>query len=701
MQQEAEGGRPRRRKPDMALYVPKARRERAAQVAGDMPAGHRREPENHRLVQDTHRGSGEGQRRSPRARTQAGRAAKRENKVDASPKEPQAASAGHCRRSGGSYPISPESLGASPSVQEPCPDPAVAQPWDGQDKASHDEGLGELSCGRQMMRTEPDPPSPPSAQPGAMETTPEPGGDPTSPTPRASPTPACRTGPSGVSEHLGNSALDPARDLSQCLGEGVLLLAGAGDWGSVPGLTWEAAGPKAQGEEREPGGFLLVGQSEGCAAGVLAEEEEERQGGMAELAGESTLDVPGAGCETGCSRAGVDDVLVLPGEYPKAGCGQPSQLPLGKEESAAGARHPGGEGIPVPAEGAGSTSACTDGSTGAESGLLSAGEEPASGAWEGAPPESCKPLPPLELLCHSVEGLSPAAWAEEPAGADEDAGSPQQHRCSWEAKEEEGGLCSGSPKAEQASPGAEESWDALFNDDGDSDPRLLEELSGGEKCRESQQSPRFDYYGAEPAAPDLSDAELPHVIEILFPLDFRTEDLLRVFCSYQKKVDIKCDDTHALGIFSSPITGTDALSTKHLMVKTRPSPGQRASKAKARHTLTTCQAGQDRPETSAALARRLVIGALGVRSNLTPAQRDAERRKLQEARERKRLENQQREDAWEGPGLSWEAAPSSPLGKPPWGARAPLCGQAGHPASQSWDGCCTTSKSTGLLHRKG
>ncbi|NXQ81939.1 R3HCL protein, partial [Nyctibius grandis] len=308
-----------------------------------------------------------------------------------------------------------------------------------------------------------------------------------------------------------------------------------------------------------------------------------------------------------------------------------------------------------------STSACTDGSAGAESGRLGAGEELASSAGEGAPRESHELPPPLEVLCRGIEGLSPAAWAEEPAGADKDMGSLPQHRCSHEAEEEEGSLRSGSPKAEQtsagtpsqASPGAEESWDALFNDDGDClDPRLLQELSGGEKHRESRQSPRFDYYGAEPAAPDLSDAELPHVIEIYdFPSDFRTEDLLRVFCSYQKKgFDIKwVDDTHALGIFSSPITARDALSTKHLMVKTRPlSQGSRASKAKARAYADYLQPAKERPETSAALARRLVIGALGVRSNQTPAQRDAERRKLQEARERKRLENKQREDAWEG-----------------------------------------------------
>ncbi|NWQ72790.1 R3HCL protein, partial [Columbina picui] len=308
-----------------------------------------------------------------------------------------------------------------------------------------------------------------------------------------------------------------------------------------------------------------------------------------------------------------------------------------------------------------STSACTDSSTRAESFPPGAGEELVSSAWEGTPLETCEPLQTLELLCRGVEGLLPAAWDEEPAGVDQDSGSLQQHRCSWDTEEAERGGHSGSPKTEQASagtpsqasPGAEESWDVLFNDDGDClDPRLLEELLGGEKHRESQQSSRFNYYGAEPAAPDLSDAELPHVIEIYdFPSDFRTEDLMRVFCSYQKKgFDIKwVDDTHALGIFSSPITARDALSTKHLMVKTRPlSQGTRASKAKARAYAEYLQPAKERPETSAALARRLVIGALGVRSNQTRAQRDAERKKLQEARERKRLENKQREDAWEG-----------------------------------------------------
>nr|XP_027786127.1 coiled-coil domain-containing protein R3HCC1L isoform X2 [Marmota flaviventris] len=80
----------------------------------------------------------------------------------------------------------------------------------------------------------------------------------------------------------------------------------------------------------------------------------------------------------------------------------------------------------------------------------------------------------------------------------------------------------------------EESWESMFNDDGDCvDPRLLQELSGNMKNRKSIQEPRFDYYNHEVPDIDLSECEFPHVIEIYdFPQEFRTEDLLRVFCSY-------------------------------------------------------------------------------------------------------------------------------------------------------------------------
>lgn len=487
MQQEAEGSRVRRRKPDMALYVPKARREREAQAAGDTrvghrrePENHRREPENHRLLQDSGWASGEGQRRSPRAGTQAGRATRRESKVDAGPKELRTASARHSHRTRGSCPIALESLEASPSMCEPCPDPAVTQPWDRQDKASHEEP-GELSHGHRMIRTEPDPPSPQSAQARAVKAIPEHGDDPTSPTPTASPTVVCQTGLNDMLERLGDSSVDPAGDLSQSLGEAALQSAGVDNHGRVPQLVGETVDPKPceeerekeSEEEREDERSLLAEQSKDYATGVP--EEEDTRGSRAELPGESTLCAPGASCEPVSLRGSMVDVPVLPGgSTPQQGMGSPPQLLPVMEESTAGAGHPSGEGDLVPAvEEAGSSCACTDSSAGAE-----------SSPWEGAPLESCEPPPPLELLCQGMEGISPASWAKE------DVSSLQRHQ---EAEKGEKGLHSSSPKEgqtsasaetlSQSSPGAEESWDMLFNDDGDClDPRLLEEVLPASQC---------------------------------------------------------------------------------------------------------------------------------------------------------------------------------------------------------------------------
>ncbi|XP_036966151.1 coiled-coil domain-containing protein R3HCC1L [Acanthopagrus latus] len=204
----------------------------------------------------------------------------------------------------------------------------------------------------------------------------------------------------------------------------------------------------------------------------------------------------------------------------------------------------------------------------------------------------------------------------------------------------------------------EESWDTLFNDDGDClEPHLLEELAAKEgRKKESIQQARFDYYNMDRDDDDdeidLSEDELSHIVEIYdFPTDFKTEDLLKLFQCYQERgFDIKwVDDKHALGLFSSPIPAREALRSKHPLMKLRPlSKSSSAIKAKARSCSDYLLPAKERPQTSAALARQLVIGALGVKSNVTKEQRDAERRKLQEAREQKRLAAKQKEDVWEG-----------------------------------------------------
>lgn len=219
----------------------------------------------------------------------------------------------------------------------------------------------------------------------------------------------------------------------------------------------------------------------------------------------------------------------------------------------------------------------------------------------------------------------------------------------------------GTSQLEAASPeeekGEEESWDTLFNDDGDClDPHLLEELALKEgRKKESIQEARFDYYNMDRDDEDdidLTEDELSHIVEIYdFPAEFKTEDLLKLFQGYQQRgFDIKwIDDRHALGLFSSPIAAREALRSKHPLMKLRPlSKSSSATKAKARSCSDYLLPAKERPQTSAALARKLVIGALGVKSNLTKEQREAERKKLQEAREQKRLAAKQRDDAWEG-----------------------------------------------------
>ncbi|XP_076845530.1 R3H and coiled-coil domain-containing protein 1-like [Brachyhypopomus gauderio] len=201
-----------------------------------------------------------------------------------------------------------------------------------------------------------------------------------------------------------------------------------------------------------------------------------------------------------------------------------------------------------------------------------------------------------------------------------------------------------------------DNWDSLFTDDGDClDPHLLEEISQkAERKKATIQEPRFDYYNwlAEEEEVELRDDELAHIVEIYdFPTEFKTEDLIRTFSAYQQKgFDIKwIDDTHALGLFSSPIAARDALRTKHPMLSVRPlSKSSSATRAKARASSDYLLPAKERPQTSASLARRLVIGALGVKSQQSKEQREAERTQLRQAREQKRLAAKQREDAWEG-----------------------------------------------------
>ncbi|XP_061433871.1 coiled-coil domain-containing protein R3HCC1L-like isoform X2 [Lethenteron reissneri] len=195
----------------------------------------------------------------------------------------------------------------------------------------------------------------------------------------------------------------------------------------------------------------------------------------------------------------------------------------------------------------------------------------------------------------------------------------------------------------------------MFDDSGEClDGQLMQELAGNLKPETvtTLQEPQFDYYGYRPAEPGWDDGDFGHVLEIYgFPSGFRTEDLISAFSAFQSRgFDVKwVDDEHALGLFNSPIAAQDALAMKHALVRTRPlCRASSPTRDKARRNPEFLQPVRPRPQTSAVLARRLVAGALGVRSGASPEQRSAERRKLQEAKDKKKLVAKQREDIWEG-----------------------------------------------------
>ncbi|KAK0165335.1 hypothetical protein PV328_003855 [Microctonus aethiopoides] len=194
-------------------------------------------------------------------------------------------------------------------------------------------------------------------------------------------------------------------------------------------------------------------------------------------------------------------------------------------------------------------------------------------------------------------------------------------------------------------------WDSLFDENGEClDPTLIEELTAavGEVTVEKPKN----VFKTFNRPIEVSNDEFAHVVEIYnFPSDFKTSDLAAVFSPFKNGgFELKwVDDTHCLGVFSSPLVAAEVLASDHQFVKTRPlSEATALSRTKARRSAEFLQPYRSRPETCAALARRLVTGALGVK--LATAQQEREREKvlLREAKERRRLANKQREDAWEG-----------------------------------------------------
>ncbi|XP_023948115.2 coiled-coil domain-containing protein R3HCC1L [Bicyclus anynana] len=192
-------------------------------------------------------------------------------------------------------------------------------------------------------------------------------------------------------------------------------------------------------------------------------------------------------------------------------------------------------------------------------------------------------------------------------------------------------------------------WDAVFDDDGEClDPSLLQQLSAA-VGRVTVSRPRR----AAPAPPpEPGDDALAHVLEVYdFPSEFNTNDLLALFSEYKETgFEIKwVDDTHALLVFSSAKIAAAALGSPRSLARVRPlHAATPESRGKARRCAASLQPYRQRPETCAALARRLVSGALGLRLSTAQAERAEERRLISRARERKRQAALLRQAAWDG-----------------------------------------------------
>ncbi|XP_063031427.1 R3H and coiled-coil domain-containing protein 1 isoform X6 [Melospiza melodia melodia] len=145
---------------------------------------------------------------------------------------------------------------------------------------------------------------------------------------------------------------------------------------------------------------------------------------------------------------------------------------------------------------------------------------------------------------------------------------------------------------------------------------LLAEIVGNLSVKDiSIERISVDYSGYGEA--QVSEGDLAHVTEIYdFPSSLKTEDLLGMFSDFHEsgfKIQW-VDDTHALGIFSSPSTASQALGRRYPCLKIRPLlHASKQAKVKALQRPKLLQLGKERPQTDTAVARRLLSHALGWR----------------------------------------------------------------------------------------
>ncbi|XP_067857137.1 R3H and coiled-coil domain-containing protein 1-like [Heptranchias perlo] len=149
---------------------------------------------------------------------------------------------------------------------------------------------------------------------------------------------------------------------------------------------------------------------------------------------------------------------------------------------------------------------------------------------------------------------------------------------------------------------------------------LLKELSACLKETSiSIEQPQSDYSTYLSGEVHMGELEFGHIIEIYdFLPQLKTEDIQEAFGSFRDKgFRIKwVDSTHALGLFSSPDSASEALSISHSQLKSRPlSQATKQSKLKVARCSEFLQPVKERAQTNTVIAKRLVIRALGLQGS--------------------------------------------------------------------------------------
>ncbi|NWW94188.1 R3HC1 protein, partial [Rhynochetos jubatus] len=179
------------------------------------------------------------------------------------------------------------------------------------------------------------------------------------------------------------------------------------------------------------------------------------------------------------------------------------------------------------------------------------------------------------------------------------------------AEEEDEELC-----RELCSSAADEEGNGQSSLEEDCTAELLAEIVGNLTLKDiSVEKISLDYSSYGDA--QLSEGDLGHVTEIYdFSPALKTEHIMEAFSDFHKsgfKIQW-VDDTHALGIFSSPSTASQALGRRYPSLKIRPLiHATKQSKIKALQRPKLLHLAKERPQTDTAVARRLVTRALGLK----------------------------------------------------------------------------------------